>query len=116
MKKLVYLSLFSALLFGSCSKSKDQKTTGTFNATIVGKGLDCGDAYLIRFDSTVQDLPNNSMSFLYYEINLPAAYKIAGRKIEVEFRAPSPAENLTCTTVGPGYPQIFIVKVDNFEQ
>lgn len=116
MKNVIFLFLLCLLFLGSCSKSNNQTNATSYNATIVGKGLDCGDAYLIRFDTTVQGLPNNDMNFLYYEINLPDQYKIAGKKILVEFRAPSPSEMLNCTTVGPGYPQIFITKVDGFEK
>ena len=45
-----------------------------FNATVLGKGLDCGNSFLIQFDEGVVGLP--SAYRLYYEINLPESYKI----------------------------------------
>jgi len=83
------------------------------NATVLGKGLDCGNHFVIQFDDSVTGLPFPSgyWNNVYYEYNLPEEYKIAGKRISLAFRAPKSDENLICTTMGPGYPLIFIVKV-----
>ena len=80
-----------------------------FNATVLGKGLDCGNSFLIQFDEGVIDLPSSYR--LYYEINLPESYKIKNERVNVKFRAPENDEIMVCTAMGPAYPQIFIIEV-----
>jgi hypothetical protein len=81
------------------------------NATVLGRGLDCGDIFLIRFDADVQDLPFSIMltSNTYYAINLPEEYKIEGIRVSVQFRLPKDDEFIACTAMGPAYPAVFIV-------
>ncbi|MCL1932864.1 MAG: hypothetical protein FWF53_03485 [Candidatus Azobacteroides sp.] len=80
-----------------------------FGAIVIGKGLDCGNSFLIRFDNDVTGLPFPSKA--YYEINLPEKYKINNERINVKFRVPNAEELIVCTTMGPAYPQIYIVEV-----
>ena len=81
----------------------------TFNATVLGKGLDCGNSFLIHFDEGVEGLP--SAYRLYYEINLPESYKIKNERVHLKFRAPENDEIMVCTAMGLAYPQIYIVEV-----
>ena len=62
------------------------------NATVIGKGLDCGNSYLIKFDDDFSGLPEYSLNNTFYEINLPNEFKIEGTKIYVEFREPENEE------------------------
>jgi hypothetical protein len=78
-------------------------------ATVRGKGLDCGNSFIIQFDEDVVGLPLPNK--VYYEINLPEKYKIANERINVKFRVPNNDEIMACTTMGPSYPQIYIVDV-----
>ena len=80
-----------------------------FNATVLGKGLDCGNSFLIQFDEGVTGLPSSYR--LYYEINLPESYKIKNERVYVRFRAPENDEIMVCTAMGPAYPQVYIVEV-----
>ena len=80
-----------------------------FNAIVIGKGLDCGNSFLIQFDNDVTGLP--SPYRVYYEINLPEKYKIKNERISVKFRVPNDDEIMVCTTMGAGYPHIYIVDV-----
>ena len=79
------------------------------NAKVLGKGLDCGNSFLIQFDENVVGLP--SPYKVYYEINLPEKYKIDNERISVKFRVPDNDEIMVCTMMGPTYPQIYIVDV-----
>ena len=111
--KTILLILFGlTFLIASCNKNDDAKDEQFYNVTILSKGMDCGDAFLIRFDENVTGLPENTFNNTYYEINLPEQYKVPGTKIKVEFREPEQGEGMFCTTMGPGYPQIFILKVE----
>ena len=78
-------------------------------ATILGKGMDCGNSFLIGFDADVTGLP--SPYKVYYEINLPEKYKINNERISVKFRVPNNNEIMVCTMMGPSYPQIYVVDV-----
>jgi len=80
-----------------------------FDATVLGKGMDCGNSFLIQFDAGVTGLP--SPFKIYYEINLPEKYKINNERISVKLRVPNNDENMVCTMMGPTYPQINIIEV-----
>jgi hypothetical protein len=80
-----------------------------FNATVLEKGLDCGNSFLIQFDEGVTGLPSSYR--LYYEINLPENYKIKNERVSIKFRTPQNDEIMVCTAMGPAYPQIYIVEV-----
>ncbi len=73
MKKLQILIviLFTILVFQACNKSKpeiiDVKQP---NATVMYPA-DCGETtFLIKFDSTVQNLPSPNNDYTYYELKL----------------------------------------------
>jgi hypothetical protein len=83
-------------------------TDVNFNATVLGKGLDCDNSFLIVFDEGVTGLPNSYR--INYEINLPEYYKIEKERVSVKFRAPEDNELMVCTAMGPAYPQIYIVE------
>lgn len=82
-----------------------------YQATVIGLGMDCGDAFLIQFEEKINSLPASSQN-IYYEINLPEEYKVAGREILIQFREPQSGEIMVCTAMGPGYPQVVITKVE----
>jgi hypothetical protein len=110
MKNFIFLLVSLSFLVISCDKNNPDDSTSYANAIVLGKGLDCGNSFLIKFDNGVTGFPQNSDN-TFYEINLPDDYKIEGRKIKVEFRDPKPDEIMVCTTMGIAYPQIFITKV-----
>ena len=82
---------------------------GYSNAIVRGKGLDCSNSFLIQFEEDVVGLPLPNK--VYNEINLPEKYKIKNERISVKFRIPEYDEIMACTTMGPSYPQIYIVDV-----
>ena len=112
MKKLILILIGLTFIFISCNKNENESDENSFNATVLGKGLDCGNSYLIKFNNDISGLPQNTFDNTYYEINLPEEYKIEGKQIYVEFREPENGELMICTTMGIGYPQIYITKVE----
>ena len=109
MKNFIFLLVSLSFLVISCDKNNPDDSTYV-KATVLGKGLDCGNSFIIKFDEAVTGLPQNAEN-TFYEINLPEDYKVEGKEIMVEFRIPEPDEIMVCTTMGIAYPQIFITKV-----
>lgn len=110
MKNFNFLIISLFVLIISCAKNNQEDVTAFAGATVLGKGLDCGNSFLLKFDDEVIGLPEN-FDHIFYEINLPDDFKIEGKKIKVGFRSPNPDEMMACTTMGIGYPQVFITKV-----
>ncbi|MEZ5084313.1 MAG: hypothetical protein R2750_12845 [Bacteroidales bacterium] len=111
MRKILVLVIGLFFLTTSCSKQDAMVSEPMYEATILGSGMDCSDAFLIQFKDKINSLPPSTDN-IYYEINLPDEYKVPGLTVLVAFREPNLNEYMMCTTLGPGYPQIFIVKAD----
>jgi len=109
MKRVIELFIGLAFILNSCDKNDNEKS---FNSTVISIGVDCGDSYLIKFNEDISGPPENSFDNTFYEINLPDEFKIEGKKIYVEFREPEDEELMVCTTMGLGYAQIYITKVE----
>lgn len=112
MKKIILIIIGLIFIFMSCNKNEKETNKKSFNATVIGKGLDCGNSFLIKFNNDVSGVPINAFDNTFYEINLPEEYKIESKQIYVEFRQPENGELMVCTTMGIGYPQIYITKVE----
>ena len=106
MKKINLILIGIAFIFFSCNKDDDNKEL--FDAIVIGKGLDCGDSFLIKFNKNVMGLPS-TFDNTFYEINLPNEFKVAGKQIKVDFRETKDDEHLLCTMLGPGYNEIYII-------
>jgi len=111
MNKIIAFILGLVGLFSSCQTDETISPHVT-NALVIGIGYDCGSSYLIQFDEDVPDLPPNSWDNTFYEINLPDEYKIADERIYCEFRLPDDDEYMLCTHLGPGFPEIYIISVN----
>ncbi len=79
---------------------------------MIEKGIDCGNSFLLQFDSNAVGVPINYFYNIFYEINLPDKFKVAGKQINVIFREPVNDEIMVCTMAGPGYPQIYILQAE----
>ncbi|MFK5958691.1 MAG: hypothetical protein QM495_07440 [Lutibacter sp.] len=106
MKKISLILIGFTFLLISCNNDDDNNEL--FNAVVIGKGLDCGDSFLIKFNENITRLPN-TIDNTFYEINLPNEFKEEGKEIKVDFREPKDNEFLLCTTLGPGYNVIYII-------
>ena len=110
MKKFLYI--FISLNFILISCSKDETDDQVFNATVLEKGMDCGDLFLIQFNNNVSGLPENDFKNIFYAMNLAEALKIEGRKIKVKVRKPKIEEAMVCTTFGIAYPHLYIITAE----
>ena len=80
MKNFNFLIISLFVLIISCAKNNQEDVTAFAGATVLGKGTDCGNSFLLKFDDDVMGLPEN-FDHTFYEINLPEDYKIEGKKI-----------------------------------
>jgi len=98
------------ILVISCNTEKEEGIS--YNATVLGKGLDCGETFLIQFNDNTDNLNSNNLDNIFYAINLSNEYKIENLEIKVTYREPLIEEILSCTTLGPEYTQIFIIETE----
>ena len=112
LQKIIVFIIGLTFLLISCSEESTTNYEDQTNATVLGKGLDCGDSFLIEFDDTVTELPENAFGKIYYADNLPENLKIEGKRIYIEFRGPKDGEFMVCTAVGPSYPHIIITNIE----
>ncbi len=98
--------MLSLLCISSCANMKNIATEQnvSFNAVVGKIGGDCGSASLLTLFSD-----GKPMIQPVYEINLADSLKIEGMKLLVEWRKPKAGEMIKCTTLGPGYEQIYIL-------
>jgi hypothetical protein len=109
MKRFIVLStLISIVILFSCEKENEIQDSNEFQfeATVIGKGLDCGETFLISLKSLDDntDIANGT----YYADQLDSDLKIAGLKIYLNCRKPSDTELYACTAMGPSYPHVIV--------
>lgn len=110
MKKFLFILIILNFTLHSCSK--DETQDDMYNATVLEKGLDCGDLFLIQFNDDVSDIAQNNFNNIFYAMNLPEIFKIEGKQIKVKIRKPKNEEAMACTTLGTAYPYIYIIKAE----
>jgi len=112
MRRIVILLSLGVFLAVSCAKNEQESQDNEyFKATVHGIGGDCR-LLLIEFDEEVQGLMKSPVPNVYYAHNIPEEYQISGRKIEIQLgQFPKDFEFFPCTTMGPSYPSVYILKV-----
>lgn len=110
IKTLIVLGLVVSMIMGlgACKTESNN-----YNAKVIGKGMDCGNAYLIQLYSSNTNIPENSTNNVFYAVNLPEQYQVKDLEIRVVFRIPSKEELLNCSAQDIAYPQIYIEQVLN---
>lgn len=93
--------------FSACSSDDDNNSSENYEVTVIGKGVDCGDSFLLKFKDNASGLPK-TIGHIYYEINLPKKFKVEGKKLKINVRKPKKSEYFPCTTLGPGYRLLYI--------
>ncbi len=111
MKKIIVFIIGLVFILISCSDKSTTNFEDQTNATVLGKGMDCG-LLLIELDNTVTGLPENAFGKIYYANNLPDNLKTKGMRIYVEFREPKNDELIVCHDMGPAYSHIFITNIE----
>ena len=112
MKRQFIILLGLASVLVSCKAINNLSDDTLYDVTVLGIGMDCGNSFLIKFEDDAIGLPRNTFDSIFYEINLPKDYKVKGLKIKVSVRDPRNDELKPCTAMGPGYPHIYIIKVE----
>ncbi len=118
MNKFKLLSGIFLLVFivGSFGCDKNDEEDVVFLVEVIGKGMDCGSTFLIRFqeedENKVRKYHENSNAFypVFYANNLREEHKKTGLFLNIKL------ENLRdrksnlpfCTTMGPGYAHVYI--------
>jgi len=116
MKRMLFYLL--VISFGATSTSCENDTDFIeidyqFEATVIGKGLDCGDTYLIDLKKVMGD--SKIANGTYYADKLPPQLKVAGLKIRLNSRKSTNQDLYACTIMGPGYSHGIVIdseKVD----
>jgi hypothetical protein len=109
----IILLIMSIMFLFSCEKDITPVQDDYFKVMVLGKGIDCGDVYLVEFVEELEkvELITESHRTIYYGDDLPDEFKQDRIVLQIKFRQPTPEELYPCTTLGPGYPHIRIISV-----
>lgn len=102
------------LTIGFYILSCDHQTDNFFKVKVIGKGMDCGDTYLVEFQDKFKEMyqiVGNKHWNIFYADSLPKKFKKKGIIIFIKFRNPRKNEIGPCTSMGPAYPHIIITYV-----
>ncbi|MGB3151425.1 MAG: hypothetical protein WBB27_12260 [Maribacter sp.] len=109
---IVFLIICSTI----CSCSKTDIDIKFANVTVLQRGIDCGNQFLIELDESPTGIAN-PFSNIFYEVNLPEEHKEQGLRLEIRFReANSNDYQFPCTTLGLGYPFIYLISSKELEK
>lgn len=108
MKRLSYLLIFLSLsILSGCEKDNLANKDFQFEATVLNKGLDCGETFLIELKNTCGN--PNIANGIYYADKLDFEFKEPGLQIVLNCREPLKDELVACTTLGSSYPHIVVI-------
>ncbi len=113
MKRLSILIL--TVLFISCDKTESEIATDTFDVTTTGIDIDC-KLILIDFKESDQDRIKkitNANGLRYQAYNLDKnKFSSEGLILTVKVRETFDSELFACTTLGPGYPWLTVLRAE----
>ena len=112
MKKTIF-GLLLVIGVASFSCEKEKEIDYHFKATVLYRGMDCGDTYLILLTNLSGD--STIISTTYYADNLSQGLKIDGVEIFLNCRYPVNNEMSVCTTYGIGFPHVFIIEAEKID-
>ncbi len=107
------LSLLLVLGVACISCEKETEIDYQFKATVLERGMDCGDTYLILL--TNLSCESTIINTTYYADNLSQELKIDGLEIFLNCRYPENNEMSVCTTYGIGFPHVFVIEAEKVE-
>ena len=108
MGKIITLSILIISIFCTgCEKNSDNNSVDfKFEATVINKGVDCGETFTISLKS--MDTESAIQDGIYYADNLDFEFKVPGLKINLNCREPSDEELYPCTEMGISYPHVIV--------
>ncbi|WP_158859465.1 hypothetical protein [Lunatibacter salilacus] len=117
MKSSIKLILLCLLMSGiGCTRDEEPNNSGVFQVTVVGKGIDCGSLLVIDFEqddqSGIDVITGTSEWLRFYAYNLDMKYNQPGKILKVTARKTKDEELSPCTHLGPTYPWITILNVE----
>lgn len=117
MKAHLLLPFLVFLFFLSCEKENNEQSSFTYHAEVIGRNTDCG-VYAIRFVSDlnkVKEIAGESPEGIYIAKNLPVELQQPGINIILEIRSIKDTELGLCTTMGPAYPWLYVIRAKKAE-
>jgi hypothetical protein len=116
--RTLFKYLLVLLFFISPACEKDDPEKNYYIVEVIGRGMDCGDTFLVRFQEEDEARVNkylehsNAYFPVFYANNLPEEFKYEGWGLKVTLHKCQPAELPGCTAWGPGYGHICIESVE----
>jgi hypothetical protein len=102
--------LFLGISIGlSCTKDVQIELDEYHKVLVLHKGIDCGNSYLIQFQDPSTEIPANNWKNVFYENNLNEGFKNDSTIAWIKFRELKIGEGGVCSSLGPGYPHIYIL-------
>lgn len=114
MKKTL-LFIFIVFIFYSC-QDDNIVSEYPFEAEVIRKNLDCS-LYEIKITKGLEKVKliigTTSVQDIYIAKNLPNELEVNGLKIKLDLRKPENNEFGACTTLGPSYAWVFVIKAES---
>jgi len=113
MKSVILIAVVILFCIIGCDKG-DIEEPEVFQVEVLGKGMDCGDNFLIRFKeedkARINRYLNHTSTYfpVFYAVNLKEEYKEAGLYLNVRIEKIADNEIPGCTAWGPGYGHVWI--------
>lgn len=117
MKANLFISILGFLFLFSCKEDNNELNSLTYRAQVLGSNIDCG-IYSIKFTSDlhkVKQIAGESPEGIYIAKNLPYQLQQPGINIRLDIRSIQHDELGACTTLGPAYPWLFVIKAEKEE-
>jgi hypothetical protein len=105
----IYLILIIGSIISACEKENGFQ----FEATVIGKGPDCGETYLINLTNISGDFAITDST--YYADNLSSDLKIDGLKLQLNCRLLNSDEIYICTEMGIAWPHVYVIEAEKAE-
>jgi hypothetical protein len=113
MKTTLFLSILILFLLSCCHKEKIETNSFPYQAEVIGRNSDCG-VFSIKFTSDLDKVKmiagGSPVSGIYIAKDLPLELQQPGITIRLDIRKMQNSESGVCTTMGPSYPWLYVIK------
>jgi hypothetical protein len=101
------------LFFSNCKKDNNSTSDFLYKAIVIGLNRDCF-LYEIKILNGLEKVKTiagiSPIDSVYIAANLPDSLKVSGLNIQLDLRKPSNNELGACTTLGPAFTWIYVIK------